>query len=892
MRAARGKGRLGLSPVTARVLVVVGALGILTMVGAAALAFWPSAGTAAASVTTGSLNPPTNVGASSVSGSGSAAVTWTASTGTTVPEGFYVVRTRTSDSTVAAACGTSPTSLTAAAAVSCTDSFVPVGTYTYAVTAVYRGWTARSASSASVVVVVADHLAFTAQPGSGTGGTGLVAQPAVTVQDFFGGTVTTYAGSVTLALTTPGGATLSCSANPKTVVVGVATFAGCKVDRVGTYTLTATAGSLASAVSSSFTIGVGAANQLVFSTQPGSGTGGTVLGTQPSATVQDAGGNTVTTDTSSVSLALTTPGGASLTCTANPKPATAGVATFAGCKVDKTGSYTLTATDGTLGSAVSSGFTITVGAASKLGFTSQPGGGPSSSTWAAQPVVAVQDAGGNTVTTSTATVTLALTTSGGATLTCTPNARAAVAGLASFATCKADKVGTYTLTATATSLTTTVSSSFAITPGAATKLAFTAQPSSSTGGTAFGTQPVVVVQDAFGNTVTGSSSGVTLALTTSGGATLTCGANPQAAIAGVATFAGCSVDRTGTYTLTASAASVTSAASSGFTITVGTAAKLGFTTQPGGGVSGASWAAQPVVAVQDAGGNTVTTNTGTVTLTLTTPGGATLTCTANAKAAVAGVATFAGCKVDKAGSYTLTATGTSVSPVASSSFAITAGTATKLAFTTQPSGGTGGTALATQPVVTIQDVAGNTVTSSVSSVTLALTTPGGATLTCGTNPRPAVAGVATFAGCSVNKTGTYTLTSTATGLTAATSSGFTITTGTASQLMFVTDATGSTASCPTGSLAVGNGGSLMTFVALLDAGGNLVTAPSTATTITVTKGTGGGNAPTPASLTVLANASPAVTSGSTLLGLPGGNPPATTYTATAGALSTSCILAK
>ena len=131
--------------------------------------------------------------------------------------------------------------------------------------------------------------------------------------------------------------------------------------------------------------------------------------------------------------------------------------------------------------------------------------------------------------------------------------------------------------------------------------------------------------------------------------------------------------------------------------------------------------------------------------------------------------------------------------------------------------------------------------------------------------------MATFAGCSVNKPGTYTLTSTATGLTAAPSSSFTITTGTASQLMFVTDATGATASCTTGSRAVGNSGSLATYVAMLDAGGNLVTAPSTASTITITKGAGGGNAPTPASLTVLANASPAVTSGSTILGLPSGN---------------------
>ena len=41
-------------------------------------------------------------------------------------------------------------------------------------------------------------------------------------------------------------------------------------------------------------------------------------------TVQDAGGNTVTGDTSSVTLALTTPGGASLTCTTNPLAAVLG----------------------------------------------------------------------------------------------------------------------------------------------------------------------------------------------------------------------------------------------------------------------------------------------------------------------------------------------------------------------------------------------------------------------------------------------------------------------------------------------------------------------------------------------------------------------------------------
>ena len=59
--------------------------------------------------------------------------------------------------------------------------------------------------------------------------------------------------------------------------------------------------------------------------------------------------------------------------------------------------------------------------------------------------------------------------------------------------------------------------------------------------------------------------------------------------------------------------------------------------------------------VQDAGGNTIVASSSAVTLTLTNPAGATLTCNTNPQGAVAGVATFAGCKIDLANSYTLTA---------------------------------------------------------------------------------------------------------------------------------------------------------------------------------------------------------------------------------------------
>jgi hypothetical protein len=56
------------------------------------------------------------------------------------------------------------------------------------------------------------------------------------------------------------------------------------------------------------------------------------------------------------------------------------------------------------------------------------------------------------------------------------------------------------------------------------------------------------------------------------------------AVAGVATFSNLSINSAGTgYTLTASAATLTSATSSAFNVTAGAAAKLGFTVPPGSG---------------------------------------------------------------------------------------------------------------------------------------------------------------------------------------------------------------------------------------------------------------------------------------------------------------------
>src|SRR5260370_613456 len=213
----------------------------------------------------------------------------------------------------------------------------------------------------TTAAAAASKLVSTTQPSNSTGGVAFATQPKVTVEDTFGNPVTTDSSTVTLSITsgtpTSGGpGTLSgCS---QTETSGVVTFSGCTINTTGTaYKLHATDASLTATDSTAFNITVGPATQLAFTQQPSStATKNSAFATQPKVTVQDAGGNTVTTDTSSVTLSLNNPGsvtGATLSCTTNPVTASSGVATFAGCKINKAGTFSLTATDGSLTSATS-----------------------------------------------------------------------------------------------------------------------------------------------------------------------------------------------------------------------------------------------------------------------------------------------------------------------------------------------------------------------------------------------------------------------------------------------------------------------------------------------------------------------------------------------------------
>jgi hypothetical protein len=506
--------------------------------------------------------------------------------------------------------------------------------------------------------------------------------------------------------------------------------------------------------------------KLGFTTGPSNSTGGGVFGIQPAVAIQTSSGSS-TTSTAPVTLSITTPAGATLSCSANPVAAVAGTAQFSGCKIDKAGTYTLTATSPGLSGAISANFTISVGAANKLVFTTTPGNTARNTVFTNQPVVAVQDAGGNTVTSSTIPITLSIVSG---TLVCTSNPKNAVAGTATFAGCRINQTGNYVFTATSGSLN-GVSPSFFIF-SIASKLTFLTAPSSTISGATFATQPVVAIQDGTGDTTSGTNP-ITLTITTPAGATLACASNPTAAVNGTATFSGCAIGKAGTYTLTASTSGLSSATSTSFTISAGPATRLSFTSSPSNSVSSTTFATQPVVAVLDSFGNTVT-STAAVTLAITTPAGASLTCTSNPKAAVSGVATFSGCRIDRAGSYTLTATASGVTSAASTSFTISPGPATKVVFTTSPGTSVHGVAFPTQPIVAIQDAAGNLVSTAV-LVTLTITAPtGGASLSCFSNPIMTSGGIGTFGGCRIDRAATYTLTAGSSTLTSGVSASFAV----------------------------------------------------------------------------------------------------------------------
>jgi len=540
----------------------------------------------------------------------------------------------------------------------------------------------------------------------------------------------------------------------------------------GNFTLTFTPTSLAAVTSASFALGAGAAAKLGLTTAAATAASGAAFGTQPVVAIQDSSGNTVTGNTSTVTVAITGGAGGTLVGTTSVA-AVNGVATFSGLGISGTAgtTYTLTYSDGAL-TVVSQSIVPTVGAATAVAISTQPSGAVNGVAFTTQPVVRIIDSGGNTVTSSTAAVTVTIATGTG-TLSGTVTVNA-VSGVATFTNLAiTGTAGNFTLTFTPAALAAVTSASFALGAGAAAKLGLTTAAATAASGAAFGTQPVVTIQDSGSNTVTGNTSTVTVAITGGAGGTLV-GTTSVAAVNGVATFSGLGISGTAgvTYTLTYSDGALTVVTQT-ITPAVGAAVKLGLTTSAAGSASGVAFSTQPVVKIQDSGGNTVTGNTSSVTVAITGGVGGTLVGTTSV-AASAGVATFSGLGLTGTSgvTYTLTYSDGTLT-VATQTIVPGAGAAAAAAVATQPGGAVNGFALTTQPVVNIVDGAGNIVTSSTAAVVASIASGTGTLY--GTTTVNALNGVATFTNLMITgNPGSFTLTFTPAGLTAVNSTAFSL----------------------------------------------------------------------------------------------------------------------
>ena len=427
----------------------------------------------------------------------------------------------------------------------------------------------------------------------------------------------------------------------------------------------------------------------------------------------------------------------------------------------------------------------------RVAFTTAPSHATAGLPLAPPVQVAVLDSVGQPLTTYSGTVTLGLAVNpGGGALTGTATV-AASHGVATFSSVSINTPGSgYVLSASTPGA--AVANSDPIDVGMAsappaTHLAFISQPVTTRAGDPISPAIQVAAEDSTGAVVPTYTGTITLAIGANPGQGTLAGTRALAAQNGVASFSSLSIDQAGSgYTLIASAPNLSGGTSAAFDITPGPppppppAVALRFVVQPQTVQAGATMGPVEVAAV-DSTGARATAFSGSITVVIgANPSGATLSGTATVTAD-SGLATFSGLSLNRAGSgYTLVATASGLTGVASQAFDVTAvppppPTATALRFTSQPQSAQTGGSLGTIAVAAV-DSTGTTVASFAGSITLAIgANPGGGTLS-GTASAPASSGVATFSGLSIDKAGSgYTLVATANGLTGATSQTFAVT---------------------------------------------------------------------------------------------------------------------
>lgn len=400
----------------------------------------------------------------------------------------------------------------------------------------------------------ATQVTFVQQPTTGVGGVIISPPITVQVQDSSGDAVFgTFSVTMGIAVN-PGGATLGGTTTVTTNASGLATFSNLTLNQVGNgYRLQASSGSLTPETSAAFNQQAVVTRGL-FVQQPTSGVAGTIISPAVRFQVLDQFSNPFTGPLN-VTMALgNNPSGATLGGTTNQPTNSSGVATFDNLAIDKPGiGYSLAAgIVGFVGSTGSVSFDE-VSAGSKLAFVQQPTTGKAGAFISPPVTVQVTDANG-VPQQGTFQVTIGFGANpGGGTLGGTLTQKTNSFGLATFndLTITAPGKG-YTLVASTNGLTGATSAAFDQ-AGLASQLAFVQGPTTGKVGATISPPVTVQVADALGIPVSGSFS-VTIALannptsaTLGGTTTVTTNAS------GLATFNNLTVNKAGIgYTLTVS----------------------------------------------------------------------------------------------------------------------------------------------------------------------------------------------------------------------------------------------------------------------------------------------------------------------------------------------------
>lgn len=500
----------------------------------------------------------------------------------------------------------------------------------------------------------ATKLAFTVQPSNVVAGVVISPAVQVTVQDAFDNTVQS-ATSITLAIgTNPGSGSLSGTTG-KRAASGVATFSDLSINKSGVgYTLTASASGLTGATSAAIDVSAASASTIAVNAGNNqSATVGTAVTTLPSVIVTDAFGNAIAG--TAVTFAVTS-GGGSLASSGSVTTNSSGIATSPAWTLGTTaGSNTLTATSGSLsGSPITFTATGTAGAAMTIAVNAGNGQSAVAGTAVStSPSVLVTDSAGNAVQGVSVVFAVA---SGGGSLATSGSVTTNSSGIAtSPAWTLGMTAGSNTLTATSGSLSgSPVTFTATGTAGAAAGLVISGSNSQIAGALQ---NLTVTAQDANGNTATGytgdqlltftganaSPTGLSPTVTDKNSTAVDFGSPASITFtAGVATVP-VTLYKAEFATLVATDGNGKTSNPSGnlaITVSAGAAASLAVTTAAGDSTYGSNFAPQPVIAVRDSSGNTVTSWSTAITATIKSAGGATLeTGTATP---TSGVATFNG----------------------------------------------------------------------------------------------------------------------------------------------------------------------------------------------------------------------------------------------------------